>query len=138
MPHRPARLSKISSKVSGSGSVGSDTKPVKVVNGTATPVTKDLMVYDPIVTTISGNVYYIKSGHLVQVVINGLNIAATGSDQNLITQALPRPSTTIRGSLIQGSGNAGAMLSIYNDGSSRINCYNIGTHYGSITYVSLD
>lgn len=126
------------SKVSGSGNVGSDTKPVKVVNGTATPVSKDLMVYDPVITTISGSVYYVKSGHIVQVVINGLNIAATGSDQNLIPQALPRPATTIRGSLIQGSGSAGAMLSIYNDGSSRINCYNVGTHYGNITYVSLD
>jgi len=111
---------------------------VKVVNGTATPVSKDLMVYDPVVTTVSGSVYYIKSGHLVQVVINSLSITATGSDQNLIPQALPRPVSTVRGALIQGSGNPGALFSIYNDGSSRINCYNVGTHFGSITYISLD
>lgn len=125
----------VAGKVDGTGNIGSDTKPVKIVNGQAVAVEKDLMVYETSVVTVTPNVYYVRCGKIITLVISNYNITSTGSDQPVASN-LPAPLTTLRTVLCQGGGSSGAMMSIYTDGRAVLNCYETGTYYGSITYVT--
>ena len=74
------------------GTVGSDTKPIKIVNGVATPITNDVAIasdFTPSAQQItlnegSGEVYYVKSGKTVIINLKNYVPAAAGT-RNIVT-----------------------------------------------------
>lgn len=88
----------IAAKVSGTGNIGDDTKPVKIVGGVATPVTGALAKASDLnassgtiaVSEGSGTINYRKFGRLV--IVDIVNYNATASGVRTIA-ALPFPAT---------------------------------------------
>lgn len=131
----------IAAKVSGTGDIGSDAKPVKIVNGEATPVTKDLVPntssYSAMSVTgadVSGTVGVSIFGKVVTVSIFGsVTISSTGA-KTLLT-GLPEARSAMAVTAFAGSNRVGLL---YMQGSSLM--YDAGTTSGpyvSLTYISV-
>ena len=131
----------IAAKVSGTGDIGSDTKPVKIVNGEATAVSQDLVPnassYSALTVTgagVSGTVGVTIFGKVVTVSIFGtLTVTSTGS-KTLLT-GLPQSASSMAVTAFAGANRAGLL---YMQGTSLM--YDAGTTstpYVSLTYISL-
>ena len=129
------------SKAVDEGTVGSDTKPIKIVNGVATAVTDDLQKKITVVTNATvpsnnGTFTYNRYGRVIFLQISALS-CAPGQDQYVMT-GLPIPAGQyVNFTLTTSQGLAPILGYIDNTGTFKINSQVSGTsdHYGSITYM---
>lgn len=104
-------------KVSGSGNIGSDTKPIKVVGGVATAVTNDLMKsnYSVTVNTVNGcDIATEKCGNIM--ILSTQNSDPTAAGDFLIASGILRPQGLVP--IIGGDGTSKGYL--YADGNGNV------------------
>ena len=130
--------------VEGSGNIGSDAKPVKIVNGEAVAVSEDLVqntITSGAVTTdtayASGSISWVKFGRMVVVMITDLNTVSTGYNQ-AICHGLPTAATDGRFTICAGDGGNTSLLQIpVNTGSLILNNPSAaGSFYGTMIYIA--
>lgn len=133
----------INGKVSGTGNIGSDTKPVKIVNGAAVAVTNELQTkltlqtITPTLNGITGNVRVVRYGQIVQIIMDNVSIS-TPEGQFAITN-IPNVTYGCAHNLIQWyTGTNGGML-LANAGNTGFTKYlssGVTNYYGTITYIT--
>ena len=135
--------SAINGKVTGTGNIGSDTKPVKIVNGAAVAVTNELQTkltlqtITPTLNGITGNVRVVRYGQIVQIIMDNVSIS-TPEGQFAITN-IPNVTYGCAHNLIQWyTGTNGGMLLAYagNTGFTKYLSSGITNYYGTITYIT--
>lgn len=138
--------SAISGKVSGTGNIGSDTKPIKIVNGVAVAVTDALVKVSDLtpvdITTFSlvdttGVVKVTRSGNVVSVSFQGSNITAV--NETYIVTGLPRAKAVSSVILTDWSTGTNSGLLTIMTGETRIRRYGSGTVgnvWLTITYIT--
>lgn len=132
----------VSDLVSGSGNIGSDRKPVMIVNGVATAVTDDLMKVSDLATTqitnlsttgVTGDVKVYRSGKVVSICFSGATI--TAPNESYIITGLPRAANTTAVPLVQWSDGASAGLLAMMGGTGSLRRY--GATSASNIWLSL-
>ena len=120
-------------KVSGSGNIGSDTKPIKIVNGVATAITNDLQTKLSLQTLYSSsNVMVYRYGQIVEIVMYGQTSA-------LSITGLPKAAFSTYGAIVTGSVvNNGAMWIIGNTQNIAMNFITNVASYGTLVYMTND
>lgn len=128
------------------GSVGSDTKPIKIVNGVATAVTDTLLKVNDLAVTeitgltfngISGDVKAYRSGNVVTICLAGANI--TAPNETYIITGLPRAVYNTSVQLVQWSdGTIGGLLAMMTGGGSlrRYGSNSVTNIWESLTYLT--
>ena len=136
----------VNQKAVDEGTVGSDTKPVKIVNGVTTPVTDDLLKVNDIAVTeitnltfnaITGNVKAYRSGNVVTVCLAGVNI--TAPNETYIVTGLPRAIYNTATQLVQwADGVIGGLLCMMS-GTGNLRRYGsnaVTNVWQSLTYLT--
>ena len=123
--------------VRGSGNIGSDTKPVKVVNGVATEVTDELQTK----LSVSGNTpqtgfTVVRYGQIVEISLYNLNLPS-GNNQHL--SGLPRAVSYAIGIISDPNGSPRGVMYI-SAGATSITTLTTssGDSYSSIIYMTND
>ena len=132
------------SKAIDEGTVGSDTQPIKIVNGVATPVTTALTPNTYTTGTgtagsalASGSASWIQFGKLVMVMLSTINTYATGYNQQLVTN-LPIAASDGRCCICDGAGANVSLLQIGTATDTIIinNPTATGTFFGTMYYIA--
>ena len=130
--------------VTGSGNIGSDVKPVKIVNGEAVAVSSDL-VQDGIASgtvtagpaLAAGSISWASFGRVVMVMLSGIATNATGYNQEIVSSGLPVAATDGRSAVVDGAGANPSLVQI-SAGTSQVIINNpsaTGNFYGTIIYL---
>lgn len=127
--------------VRGSGNIGSDTKPVKVVNGVATEVTDALAKSSDIPTstyTIPASGIEVRIyGKVVNISVSGVNVSAGNEITLLPVGTLPTfTGNNIHTSLTGPNGEEHGLLFVNYNGRLACNCTSAAQVYASLTYVA--
>ena len=131
----------IAAKVSGTGNIGSDTKPVKIVNGEATAVLQDLVPNTSVCSNmtvtgadVSGTVGVTIFGKVVTVSIFG-SLTVTSTGQKTLLTGLPEARSHMGVTAFAGQSISGFL---YMDGTSlKYDASTTSGPYVSLTYISV-
>lgn len=131
--------------VRGSGNIGSDTKPVKVVGGVAEAVSTDLVqntiTYGILTATANvaaGSAVWYKMGHVVIVTFSGIRLTTPGYNVPIFS-GLPTATMDGRNVLTDGAGANEALVQLPSDSDTIImNAPDSADFYGSLVYMSLN
>ena len=123
--------------IKGSGNIGSDTYPVKIVDGAPVAVTGELQSKLAVQTLISESAFAVfRYGQVVMVNLNGLSITAGGV---VLRSDLPKSMGYILSKVVNSVGTdigyikmSGGTGTLEGTVSSTANCY------GSLTYITND
>lgn len=125
--------------------VGTDTKPVKIVNGIPVAVTDALqkeIVAQTITPVLNGitNVTVTRVGKIVQINFNNTNIDNV-PDNTLMISGIPTVTYGCAHNLIQWNSGANGGMLLANPGNNGFFKYlqvGLGNYYGTITYITDD
>ena len=133
----------INGKVSGTGNIGSDTKPIKIVNGAAVEVS-DALQTELVVTSgtgsmasgLTGVINWRKYGKTVFISLTGITGLVANRNDQLVATGVP-PSTFGLQNFILSTPNATVFALFYVDLNGRVyaNTNNTGSFYGNATYL---
>lgn len=127
----------VSDLVEGSGNIGTDTEPVKIVNGVAVPITSGSLQPTLTVSTLydAAGVKVVRYGKVVHVSVGGFSPGTTGTSIT-VTTGLPAPKAYAYGAMFNNYNVAGDFF--INAGSTTL-LMNVKTNapfYGSFTYIT--
>lgn len=127
----------IGAKVSGTGDIGSDTEPVKIVNGVAVPITTGSLQPTLTVSVLydAAGVKVVRYGKVVQVSVGGFSPGTTGTSIT-VTTGLPASKAYAYGAMFNNYDVAGDFF--INAGSTTL-LMNVKTNapfYGSFIYIT--
>ena len=135
----------VNAKAVDEGTVGSDTKPVKIVSGVATEVTNELQTkltlqtITPTLTGVTGTVRVVRYGKIVQVIMD--NVTISTPEGQFAIQDIPTVTYGCAHNLIQWYTGANGGMLLANAGNTGFTKYlssGISNYYGTITYITND
>ena len=124
--------------VRGSGNIGSDTKPIKVVNGVATAVANDLQTKLSVTSVTSGTGYSVaRCGPIVQVTI--FNLWPSDTSQHTLVSGLPTCAMYVASIISNANSVAnGAMWIADNTDYVRYQVNSVSQTFGTLFYLTND
>lgn len=134
--------------VRGTGNIGDDTKPVKVVNGVATAVTNalqtELTVEDitsqvTIDSSITGSVKVIRYGKMVQITFDNVTIGSSPNETHIITNLPPAKATVaIEPNNWTTTSRSGILLAMFTNNNflRKYTTNTVSNIYMCITYIT--
>lgn len=127
----------IGAKVSGTGDIGTDTEPVKIVNGVAVAITTGSLQPTLTVSVLydAAGVKIVRYGKVVHVSVGGFSPGTTGTSIT-VTTGVPAPKAYAYGTMFNNYNVAGDFF--INAGTTTL-LMNVRTNapfYGSFTYIT--
>lgn len=121
----------------GVGNIGSDTKPIKIVNGIAVEVTNNLQkqLANVEIENQFGVIVY-RYGNIIQVSFINYNHGDT--TDHVVFSGIPRAYCFANGVLMSGGAVSGEIYINPWDGNLHCHQYNTNGQYGSFTYITVD
>ena len=134
-----------STKVTGSGNIGSDLKPIKIVNGQAVAVANDLQTklsvsgvsYGTMATGITGSVSWVKYGQIVFLSVGAIYGLNANQNDQVVASGLPASAYGNQNfNFSDPSGITHSLFYVTTGGELRANTNATASFYGNAVYIA--